>query len=155
MDSFWPQGRHMMIPDSVWTSNDPRSPKVLKALCIFTLNLLQYGCLSNTFDLRVGARWTLTVSRPPWTPLMSWRSRGCFIFLSSNPYNMGVYWLLSTSGITYHWLWPCSDLPGPKVPEGPEGTTYSYPQVPTIWLSMDSFWPQGRRLIIPDSVWTH
>ena len=116
IDSFWPQGGHMMVPCSVWIFNDPRSPKVLKAPCTFTLNLLQFGCLWNTFDLRVGARWKLTVSGPPLTPLWCpWRSSGRFIFFSSNPYNMGVYWLLSTSGITHDWLWPCPDHPGPKV----------------------------------------
>ena len=141
MDSLWPQGWNMMVPNSVWTSNDPRSLKILKAPCTFTFNLLQYGCLWNTFDLRVGARWTFTVSGPPWTPLMSLKVRGRFIFLSSNPYNMAVYWLLSTSGITHDWFWQCPDHPGPKVPEGPEGTTYFYRQIPTKWLSMDSFRP--------------
>ena len=62
VDSFWPKGQHMIVPDSVWTSNDPRSLKILKAPCTFTLNLLQYGCLWNTFDLRrqmeVDGVWT-------------------------------------------------------------------------------------------------
>ena len=81
MDFFWPQGRHMMVPNSVWTSNGPRSLKILKAPCTFTFNLLQYGCLRNTFDLRVGARWTLTVSGLPWTPLMSLKvSRALHLF---------------------------------------------------------------------------
>ena len=77
-------------------------------------NSLQYGCLLTCFDHGVWARWTLTVSGLPRTHLRiwgPWRSQGCFVFLSSNPYNMGVYWLLLT-------CWG-----PPEVPEGPKGTS--------------------------------
>ena len=174
-----------MVPVGVKTSNDPRSPKVLRAPHIFTLKPiqygelwtpfdlrvdtrwmltvftpprtplrslkaprvlslfkvkpLQYGCQWTSFDLGVGTRWTLTVSRPPRTLLLPWRSRGCLVFWSSNPYNKGVYWLLLTSGSMHHGLWPCPEPPGLEVLEDPQGNSYFYPQILTIWVSMTPF----------------
>ena len=71
---------------------------VLRAPCIFNLNSLQYGyCLWILFDhgglgwMDVDCVWT---AKDP--SVVPEGRKGALSFLSSNPYNIGVYWLLLT-----------------------------------------------------------
>ena len=73
--------------------------------------------------------------------LRSPKVRGHYAFLPSNPYNMGVYGLLLTSGSTPDCPWQCLDPLGPpEVPEGPEGTS-SFKLKPLqygfLWIPFD------------------